>query len=360
MTNAYVAVQWNVHKRFYDRLLWSFVGLYLVSFVVAGMLLYPVPEEISPPVLVIRATGTLAFLLLHVVLAAGPLARLSARWNALLYNRRHLGVTTFLVGLLHALAVLGFYGGFGIEGPLQALFAGYSWDGSLSGFPFELLGLLGLAVMFLMAATSHDFWLANLGSGFWKALHLLVVLAYAALVGHVALGAMQSEHGAPWPWLLLLGAGGLTSLHLIAAWRTLRAEKLAEVAVRARGTTIVPAGLSHADGPPGGWLNLGPVEDIAMDRAKTVPLPQGGAAAVYRWEGGVHAVASVCSHQGGPLQEGKVVEGCITCPWHGYQYLPDTGASPPPYEEQLDTYPVRIEDGMVLLDPRPCAREVRS
>jgi sulfoxide reductase heme-binding subunit YedZ len=44
-----------------------------------------------------------------------------------------------------------------------------------------------------MAATSHDFWLANLSAPVWKTLHMLVYLAYALLVLHVTFGALQSE-----------------------------------------------------------------------------------------------------------------------------------------------------------------------
>lgn len=339
MSNQYVAVQWNSHKRAYDRILLGFSGLYLLIFVGLGLLLYPAPADISPPVLLIRATGTLALLLLHVLLAIGPLARLGLRVEAFLYNRRHLGVCVFAIGLLHAMLVLAFYGGFGVDGPFKALLGRQSWDGSLLGFPFELLGLFALTILFLMAATSHDFWLANLGSGFWKALHLGVVLAYGGLVGHVALGAMQSEPDAPWPILLLLGAGLLTGLHLLAGVRAWRRDS------EARG---------EASGE--GWIRVSAIEDIPMDRARVVRLPQGGAAAVYRWSGGVHAVESVCSHQGGPLEEGKVVDGCITCPWHGYQYLPETGGSPPPFEEQLAVYPVRVQDGIVSLNPQ--AKEI--
>ena len=47
----------------------------------------------------IRALGTCALLLLHVILAIGPLARLDRRFLPLLYNRRHLGVTMFLLAL---------------------------------------------------------------------------------------------------------------------------------------------------------------------------------------------------------------------------------------------------------------------
>ena len=54
--------------------------------------------------------------------------------------------------------------------------------------------LLGyLVILFVMAATSHDFWLANLTAPVWKALHMLVYVAYALLVGHVALGSLRPE-----------------------------------------------------------------------------------------------------------------------------------------------------------------------
>jgi nitrite reductase/ring-hydroxylating ferredoxin subunit len=67
----------------------------------------------------------------------------------------------------------------------------------------------------------------------------------------------------------------------------------------------------------------------------------------------VCAVSGVCQHQNGPLAEGKIVDGCITCPWHGYQYLPENGRSPEPFHERIPTFRVRIVDGRVWVDPRP-------
>ena len=48
-------------------------------------------------------------------------------------------------------------------------------------------------ILFLMAATSHDFWMANLTAPVWKSLHMLVYLAYGLLVLHVTLGVLQAE-----------------------------------------------------------------------------------------------------------------------------------------------------------------------
>ena len=75
--------------------------------------------------------------------------------------------------------------------------------------------------------------------------------------------------------------------------------------------------------------------------------------AVFKYDGKVSAVSNACQHQNGPLGEGKVVDGCITCPWHGFQYEPETGASPPPFVEKIPTFNVRVKDGAIAIDPSP-------
>src|SRR5256712_8939987 len=168
---------------------------------------------------IIRAAGSAAFLLLHVVLCIGPLCRLDSRFLPLLYNRRHLGVVTFLLGAAHGIfAVIQFHS-LGDKDPLVSLLTSNQNFRSLPDFPFQQLGFLALVILFLMAATSHDFWLRNLTPPIWKTLHMLVYVAYALLIGHVTLGLLQSETS---PWLpFATGAGLVTvlSLHLAAASR---------------------------------------------------------------------------------------------------------------------------------------------
>ena len=48
-----------------------------------------------------------------------------------------------------------------------------------------------------------------------------------------------------------------------------------------------------------------------------------------------------------------MVDGCITCPWHGFQYRLADGCAPAPFTEKLATYRLRLEGMQVLLDPRP-------
>jgi methionine sulfoxide reductase heme-binding subunit len=213
----YQAVQWNAFKRRYDAAIAVGVAGYLGAFFAVSKLAFGGDRAFSDEVILIRATGSCAIVLLHVVLCIGPLTRMSTKFLPLLYNRRHLGVTTFAVAVVHGVVAIGFYHGFGVISPLRSLLTSNTSYSSLVAFPFETLGLFGLGVLFLLAATSHDFWLKNLTPTAWKWLHMLIYPTWAALVLHAALGAMQSRDGATYPTVLIAGAAVVASLHLVAA-----------------------------------------------------------------------------------------------------------------------------------------------
>ena len=168
MSHDYKAVQWTPFKKRFD--LWMLAGIaaYLVVFVVVSFAAQPAGESLHPVQIIIRATGTLAFLMLSFILCIGPLARLTDRFKPFLYNRRHMGVSAFLIALIHAALVVMWYHGFSETNPLVSVFLSNPRYDSFAGFPFESLGFVALIIMFLMAATSHDFWNANLGPSAWK------------------------------------------------------------------------------------------------------------------------------------------------------------------------------------------------
>src|SRR5260370_38484764 len=93
------------------------------------------------------------------------------RWDRLflprLYNRRHLGVTTFLLGLAHGgFALLQFHA-LGNVNPLVSLFISNPRYGSVANFPFQPLGFFALIILFLMAAASPHFLLRHLSAPTW-------------------------------------------------------------------------------------------------------------------------------------------------------------------------------------------------
>lgn len=334
MSAGYKAVLWNRQKRIYDLTLAAGVLLYLVLFVGVSSVARP---NATIETLLIRAMGTGAFFLLHVVLSIGPLCRLDRRFLPLLYNRRHLGVTTFVLGLGHGVLSLFQFHALSPSHPLVNLLTANVRFDSLAQFPFQLLGAAALVILFLMAATSHDFWLANLTAPVWKRLHMLVYLAYGLLVLHVALGVLQAETS---PWLAAaLGAGAIwvLALHVIAGWRE-------------RGASVH----RDADASPAedGFVEVCGVDDIVENRGRVVLLG-GERVAVFRYDGKISALSNVCQHQNGPLGGGRIVNGCAVCPWHGYEYLPDSGQSPPPFTEKLPTFRTRVERGRVWVHPRP-------
>lgn len=339
MTNAYRVVQWNPHKKIYDLILIASVVFYLITFVGLGVILFPAPEDISLPILLIRALGTCAIILLHIILMIGPLARVTPKFNAILYNRRHLGVTFICVAALHGVLVIVYYGGFGVENLFSAILVGAHRSG---GSPYEFYGFLALLIFALMAATSHDFWLANLGHSFWKFMHMGVYIAYLLVLGHVVMGVLASEKNIIYPTLITLGVITIAALHLYNGLREVQRDH----------RMIVTDTNADKDS---NWVDVCSVDEIEPDRAKVIQINIQERIAVFKHNNTVSAISNVCAHQGGPLGEGKVVDGCVTCPWHGYQYKAACGQSPPPYTEKIPTYDIRIDGRRVLINPIPNA-----
>jgi DMSO/TMAO reductase YedYZ heme-binding membrane subunit len=281
MSLGFQAVQWNRAKYIYDAILIAAVLVYLGGFTWIMVTLHPpktAPEAID---IRIRALGTCAFLMLTVILSIGPLARLSPKFLPLLYNRRHFGVLFFLVASGHALSMVQW---FAVQDALPSLVDELTaWENYFKfiGFPFKTLGIVALLVFFLMAATSHDYWLNFLRPPVWKALHMAVYVAYGLIVIHVALGIMQRDYS---PWIpLMLGASlvWVSGLHIIAGLRERH---------RDRGKN------AEADG----WLSVGPPDQIPDKRAKIVALAGGERIAVYRDGNQVGALSNLCAHQNGP------------------------------------------------------------
>lgn len=334
MGHAYKAVQWTPYKKRFDMVLALGVVVFLAGYVAAS-LSQANGENFAPIQLAIRALGAAAFALLTLILALGPLARLSSRFLPLLYNRRHLGVTCFALALAHAILVIIWYHSFSTVNPLISLLTSNPRYDAILGFPFESLGLAALAILFVMAATSHDFWNALFGPGLWKSLHMAVYAGYGLIVAHVLLGAAAADKGLAYPLAVGGGAIVVAALHIAAGRKEIAFDR------------VLP------DMDREGWIEVAPFEAIPDQRARIVAPLEGERIAVFRDGARVFGISNRCRHQGGPLGEGRIVDGCVTCPWHGFQYRPEDGASPPPFTERVHTYRTRIIDGIVFVHPDP-------
>ncbi len=327
MSAGYVPVGWNRSKYVYDGALLAGVAAYLTLYFQLGPLIARTALPIDPKSLSIKAFGSCAFVMLSLILMIGPLSRLDRRFLPLLYNRRHFGVMTCAIAACHAYAVLGWYFGYSETPPLVGLL------GADVGYPFIPFGIGAFLILLLLASTSHDFWLAFLGPPVWKALHQLLYLAYVLVAGHLAFGILQDAKNPFLPVVAFAMVTVVSALHLMAAFKTRRED--------ARYASLVAAG----------WIDAGAPSSFEESRAVVVALADQEKVAIFRHEGRLSAMSNVCAHQNGPLGEGRVIDGCVTCPWHGFQYRLEDGCAPPPFTEKLATYGLRLVEGRVLLNP---------
>ena len=115
------------------------------------------------------------------------------------------------------------------------------------------------------------------------------------------------------------------------------------------------AGVNQAAAAPAaeGWTELH-VEGAHTGEKPTTARLDGEPFAVVDAELGPTALYARCSHLGGPLDEGEIVDGCVRCPWHGSEFRLDSGAVVRgPATATQPAYEVRRDGDRVLTRRRP-------
>ena len=144
----------------------------------------------------------------------------------------------------------------------------------------------------------------------------------------------RTSHTPLIPLMLIGGFGSVALLHIVAGWR----ERAGD-----RGARPAPTAGSRS-----GRRCRSRTSARASSRRRAASASRCSATATQ-----IGALTNLCAHQNGPIGEGRIIDGCVTCPWHGYQYRLADGCAPPPFTEKLATYRVRIRDGVVEVDPSP-------
>ena len=93
------------------------------------------------------------------------------------------------------------------------------------------------------------------------------------------------------------------------------------------------------------------VEASALAPGQAMELTVGGkAVALFNVNGTFYATSNTCIHRGGPLGQGFLEGQNVTCPWHSWQYDVTTGENVVNREMKVASYPVKVEDGLVLVN----------
>jgi len=97
---------------------------------------------------------------------------------------------------------------------------------------------------------------------------------------------------------------------------------------------------------------------VRIAYCREIPLREGRAVKVGNREIAIFnlgerflAVENRCPHKGGPLADGIVSGSTVVCPLHAWKISLETGegVSGPSASSCVETFPVQVEDGIVLL-----------
>lgn len=98
----------------------------------------------------------------------------------------------------------------------------------------------------------------------------------------------------------------------------------------------------------------GPIADLPLGEVLRIVTDSSvPAIAVFNVDGHLYAVDDTCTHQDASLADGWL-EGCfVECPLHSSTFDLRTGEpNSPPAREPLQTYVVRVDDGVIVIDLR--------
>lgn len=97
------------------------------------------------------------------------------------------------------------------------------------------------------------------------------------------------------------------------------------------------------------FVRLAGSDEVAPGQVRVFEL-QERYIALCNVDGDFYAIDDVCTHDGGPLDQGEVDGHQIECPRHGARFdVRDGRALTLPAVRPVRSYPVQVEDGVVMV-----------
>jgi 3-phenylpropionate/trans-cinnamate dioxygenase ferredoxin subunit len=99
------------------------------------------------------------------------------------------------------------------------------------------------------------------------------------------------------------------------------------------------------------FIKVATLDEIPLNSSKLVEV-EDVRVALFNLDGTIYAIEDVCTHDGGPLVEGDIVNGHeVKCPRHGARFDICTGAALSfPAFKATGAYAVRVEGQDVLIE----------
>jgi nitrite reductase/ring-hydroxylating ferredoxin subunit len=96
-------------------------------------------------------------------------------------------------------------------------------------------------------------------------------------------------------------------------------------------------------------IEVGPVSEMTPGSVRVVAAGD-REVAVFNTREGLYALDNTCAHLGGPLADGWVADGLVTCPWHWWRYELATGRRRGSDVIGVSTHPVSVREGTVVVE----------
>jgi nitrite reductase (NADH) small subunit len=102
------------------------------------------------------------------------------------------------------------------------------------------------------------------------------------------------------------------------------------------------------------WVRVAELSELTRRKKKQVTIGD-QVIALFFVNDHVYALHDVCIHKQRSLSKGTLFHGRVICPGHQWAYDPATGWEPDQQRCQ-PTYDVRVDDGVIYVDPEPRRR----
>ena len=107
------------------------------------------------------------------------------------------------------------------------------------------------------------------------------------------------------------------------------------------------------------WIEIVELENIPVLGSRVVSVDSGTDIALFRsTDDAVFAIRDACPHKQGPLSQGIMHGTSVTCPLHNWKIDLASGSAFAPDEGCTNVFPVKVEQGKVLLQLDPVAEKV--
>ena len=97
------------------------------------------------------------------------------------------------------------------------------------------------------------------------------------------------------------------------------------------------------------WVTIGDISDIPVRGARCVKNGETSIAVFRTADDQIFALEDKCPHGNGPLSQGIVHDGCVTCPLHNWVIALSDGTAQGADEGQTKSYPIKLDGETILL-----------